>query len=84
MFRAANEGIREAQRSLELPDGNMPFICECSDAACRQILLLTPAEYERVRSDASQFFVAPAHEIPGEVVRERNPAYWVVAKGEGV
>jgi len=60
-FRRANEAIREAAESLEL-ERKIPFICECPDTLCTETVLLTLAEYGRVRSDPRGFFVVPGHE----------------------
>jgi hypothetical protein len=79
LFRDANESVRAVQQDLGIPDGPMPFICECDDPACRTIVRLTPAAYEAIRADATHFFIAPNHPTDGETVEER-PAYTVVEK----
>jgi hypothetical protein len=78
VFRDANEQIRQVQRELDLPDGEMPFLCECDDETCREVLRLTPAEYEGVRSSPKRFAVAPGHD--SEAVVERNGRYDIVQK----
>jgi hypothetical protein len=40
------------------------FLCECGADNCVEKITLTREEYERVRSEARQFAVAPGHEIP--------------------
>jgi hypothetical protein len=79
LFRDANESVRAVQRDLGMPDGLMPFICECEDPECRTIVRLTPAAYEGIRSDATQFFIAPGHPSNGRVIEEL-PTYSVVKK----
>ncbi len=70
IFRKANEEIREAAERLEVE--NVPFICECADPSCREILLLTLEEYREIRTNARHFINAPGHEAAaqgwGEVV----------------
>jgi hypothetical protein len=61
-FREANERIEEEAEANELTERPIPFICECADPSCVAVLLLTLAEYRRVRSDARRFIVAPGHE----------------------
>ena len=39
-----------------------PFIRECADPACRDVLRLTLAEYEAVRANSTHFVVAPGHD----------------------
>ena len=60
-FREANEVIVTAARRLGEGE-RAPFICECADPACRDVLRLTLAEYAAVRADPTRFVVAPEHE----------------------
>jgi hypothetical protein len=60
LFRSSNEGIREAARRAGLE--RIPFLCECDDLDCTQLLRLTALEYERVRRDGRTFIVVPGHE----------------------
>ena len=39
----------------------MPFICECSDQECMEIVRLDLEEYEEVREHPRRFFTAPGH-----------------------
>jgi hypothetical protein len=60
-FRTANERIEataEAMGLLEL----VPFICECADPSCTEIVRLTLDEYEEVRQFPRCFFNARGHE----------------------
>jgi hypothetical protein len=81
IFRKANEGIRAAARDeFEQP---VPFICECADPACRDIVLMRLAEYRAIRSSPRLFLKVPGHEAAaqgwGRVV-ERHDNYVVVEK----
>jgi len=84
VFRAANDGIKDAAADHGL-DGErpVPFICECSDERCTQIIRLTLEEYRHVRANPRWFAHAVGHEeaIPG-VVRpvDRNDRYVLVEK----
>jgi hypothetical protein len=82
-FRDANERIRERADELEFADP-VPFLCECGEAGCRDILRLSLPEYESVRrAGRTHFFVLPGHEeIPGENgrVHERNDRFVVIEK----
>jgi hypothetical protein len=79
LFRDANEAVRSVQDELGMPEGRMPFICECDDPECRSIVRLTRAAYEGVRARARRFLIAPGHTSLGEPV-ERHPDYCVVEK----
>jgi hypothetical protein len=71
MFRAANERIEDSAANLDLTASPIPFICECDDERCTQIIRLSVAEYEQVRSDPRRFFVSPGHQSePDRVVEE--------------
>jgi len=84
-FRRANEELKGKAEELGLLDEQpTPYICECGDARCAEVLMLTRAEYEHVRSHAKRFFVVPGHDGPGEHVVDRNETFSVVEKtGEG-
>jgi hypothetical protein len=83
IFKEANEGIRgaAAQYSHELE--RIPFLCECAEEGCVQVVRLTPEEYNSVRADPRHYLTAIGHEAAeapvGRVV-ERNDAYVVVEK----
>ena len=77
-FRDANERIEQAAEELvaELPA--VPFICECPDRACTQIVRLGLIEYEMARSRSEWFFVASGHEVcvvDGETVAKVKQEY---------
>jgi hypothetical protein len=84
-FRRANEDLKgKAQELGLLGRQETPYLCECGEAGCAQVLTLTRAEYEHVRSHPKRFFVVPGHDGVGERVVERNETFSVVEKtGEG-
>jgi len=59
-FRQANEQIEVAAHNMVLI-GKVPFICECSDPDCIEIVRLDLEEYEDVREHPRRFFTAPGH-----------------------
>ena len=81
-FREANEGIQQASREYNV-DGRLPFICECSDRDCVEIIQLKLAEYEKVRAMPTHFITARGHHHAeggwGNVV-ERRDGYEIVEK----
>jgi hypothetical protein len=60
-FREANERIELAADRMGLA-GPIPFICECAQASCVEIVRLSMESYEEVRHDPRLFFTAPGHE----------------------
>jgi hypothetical protein len=82
IYREANEKIHTRARELAF-EGPIPFICECADDRCRELLRLTFVEYESVRAEPRRFFVVPGHESAaggaGRVL-ERREGHVVVEK----
>lgn len=61
-FRDANERIRERAEQYDAPLERIPFLCECPQADCVQIIRLTMSEYAAVREHPRHFFTVPGHE----------------------
>jgi hypothetical protein len=62
-FRVANERLGDvAAEQARAPDEPLPFVCECADVSCTQVIRVPLAEYRRVRSHPRRFLTAPAHE----------------------
>jgi hypothetical protein len=79
IFREVNERIEElAQRGeLDLLD----ILCECGNPDCKEPLRVSVVEYERVRQQPTDFFVAPGHVIPAiEKVVDEKQSFDVVRK----
>jgi hypothetical protein len=82
-FRQANEKIAEAAEQEGVADRAVPFLCECSDTGCFDLVRLLPEEYERVRSNPRWFLHAPGHEpqVAGAVrLVESHEQYLLVEK----
>ena len=83
LFREVNARIRELSERWDLGEPDLiAFVCECSRAGCSDAVELTLEEYERVRSEPTQFFVVPGHEdgrIDDGIV-ERHDRFTVVQK----
>jgi hypothetical protein len=61
LFRSVNERLDD----LAPPwSKTTDYLCECSETSCIEIIELTQAEYERVRSRQTVFVVVPGHERP--------------------
>lgn len=82
-FRDANERIRAAEVELGPPLEQVPYLCECDDVDCREMIRLAAREYERIRSDGATFAIARGHSTQGDVIEE-HASYVVVRKrGDG-
>lgn len=82
IFRQANERINDAAEARDMTE-EIPFLCECAEESCTEIVPLSHEEYEYIRRDATDFLNAPGHEVAagryGEVV-ERHDRYVIVRK----
>lgn len=82
-FRDANERVNDFAAGLDAYDDTpIPFLCECADLRCTEIVRLTPDEYESVRRDPTRFATVPGHEGDDEAttVVDENDRYAVVEK----
>lgn len=81
-FRAANEQISSRAEESGITE-DVPFLCECADEACTEIVRLSSAEYERIRREPTWFLNARGHNAAGGAwveVLERHRGYEVVGK----
>lgn len=84
LFRDLNERVEEISRSLDDRASEATFICECGRADCMERIRVDLADYERVRADATLFFVRPGHISPEvEEVVEEHEGWWIVCKLAG-
>ena len=64
-FRDANEIIRKQADKLPLErDSHVPFLCECANTGCTEVLRLTLDNYEAVRANPHTFAIVPGHQEP--------------------
>jgi hypothetical protein len=79
LFREVNERVQEVAR--DAGGGAYEYLCECANIDCTFMLELTPAEYEAIRADGTQFAVRPLHYTPEiETLVADNDSYWIVRK----
>ena len=81
-FRLANEHIDRARVELGFDGDAVPFLCECPDRSCTDLLPLTPVEYAHARAGRDRFILLPGHVPEDEDVVERNNRYVVTTKNE--
>lgn len=84
LFREVNERVEEVSSrlsALEDESALTGFVCECSREDCTELVEITYAQYEAVRSDARRFLLRPGHEdLNVDRVVERHPGFLVVEK----
>jgi len=82
-FKEANESIRARADAVGAEMERLPFLCECPDEQCVEILQLTAAEYGTVREHSNYYVTAAGHEEAekpvGRVVARRDH-YVIVEK----
>ncbi len=84
IFRLANERMADwEERQRE--DARELYFCECGRTECRQKVELLKADYERVRSESSDFLVVPGHEfLEVETIVEAHEEWVLVRKNPDV
>ena len=81
--REINEEIERTHQG-DPPGRLFAITCECALNSCDRLIEITTAEYQEVRSDATQFAIVPEHLI-GDIERIvfENDRFVVVAKRAG-
>jgi hypothetical protein len=78
-FREVNKDIDARRAELGIEE-RIPYLCECEDAACREFVRLSPAEYRTARVDERHFLLVQGHPFrSGRIVAQRD-GYMVVLK----
>jgi len=84
VFRTANERFRQKAESYQFrPVDRVPFICECADENCREIVMLTLQDYEHIRAHPAWFLLVAGHEdedVAQERIVDAEQGYAVVEK----
>ena len=84
LFRTVNDEVRDVNKRFSVVAEPMSVVCECERTDCYERVEVSLNEYERIRGDATLFFVKPRHDAPDvESVAERHETYWIVRKHEG-
>ena len=83
VFRAANEQIDAFVKSMDrAADDQLPFLCECADVTCTEIVQITSSEYEDLRRHPAWFATVRGHEGDEHWARvvQENDRYTVIEK----
>ena len=85
VFREVNERIEALQATFAVTEGvPLNLVCECDRLGCADQLSVQVETYEKVRSDATLFFVRPGHEDDTvEDVVDTGGDYMIVRKRPG-
>ncbi len=62
-FRALNERLRDRAGAVGGNGGTLELVCECGDEDCTAPISATPAEYESVRAEPTDFAVLAGHVV---------------------
>jgi hypothetical protein len=79
-FREVNEKLEERADELEIGEGRTPYLCECDDARCTNVVLLTRDEYERVRAKPRTFVLVSGHQAQDDAMVEDGHEFVIVEK----
>ncbi len=83
-FRYSNERLRRTAAHIRFePTDRVPFLCECADRDCFEVVMLSLEEYDRLRAHPSWFLLVAGHEddeSPEERVLEAENGYAIVEK----
>jgi len=79
-FREVNEKLEKRADELALGSGRTPYLCECDDERCTQVVLLTGEECEQVRASPLTFVIVPGHESSADQVIRAEADHAVIEK----
>lgn len=82
IFRNANERISQAAEAEEIEEP-VPYVCECADPHCHEMVRMTVREYREIRQEPRTFWNVPGHEASSQgwaqVIEDRD-RYVIVVK----
>ena len=80
-FAAANAQINQKAESLQMNDELIPFLCECSELECTQIIRLSLADFQAARAQTGTFILLADHDDASvERIIEQTDGYLLVEK----
>jgi hypothetical protein len=79
-FRRANESLRPVFEDAP-GDEAYPFLCECGDRRCTEVVHVTLATYASIRAHPQRFLILPGHkQLDSERIVEARDGFEVVEK----
>jgi hypothetical protein len=93
-FREVNRRVEQQVKQVAGEHVTFNVLCECVSPTCTERIAVTPAEYERIHADSTQFIVVHGHaadaieDVVGvtdsyEIVRKRGAAADVAREADG-
>jgi hypothetical protein len=79
-FRDANEQIHAKADEFGMGARPTPYLCECEDTACTNVISLTRVEYEDVRAHGKRFVMVSGHQDADSRLVQQGPRFTVVEK----
>lgn len=77
---ASNERIAASARSHRFREHTaVPFICECSDETCSELLRLPLSDFTAAR-ELGRYVVYPGHAVAATLPLHAAPTYWIVGE----
>jgi hypothetical protein len=75
--RRANDRIADKAEQLRFVS-RVPMLCECSEAACRAIVMIDLGDYHAIRRAEDAVLTAPGHQVDGAELETQTPQYEVL------
>jgi hypothetical protein len=80
-FRAANELLRGVFEHARDVEQGFPFLCECGDSRCTQVILLPLEIYAAMREYPDRFVIASGHkQLETERILDGTDDYQLIEK----
>jgi hypothetical protein len=74
--RKANDRIAEKAEQLRFVS-RVPMLCECTDPACRTIVMIALGDYYAIRGSDGSLLTAPGHAVEGAALETQTSEYEV-------
>jgi hypothetical protein len=81
--RRANDRIAAKAEQLRFVS-RVPMLCECTDPACRTIVLIALVDYHAIRRSDGSVLTAPGHLVEGATLETQTSQYEVRRVGRRV
>jgi len=72
--RRANDRIAEKAEQLRFVS-RVPMLCECSEPACRAIVMIALGDYPAIRRTEDAVLTAPGHQVEGAKLETQTSQY---------
>jgi hypothetical protein len=80
-FRNANQRLGNIVSDKVGRQETIPFLCECADGECLDVVSVSLIEYEKIHSHPDRYLIVRGHPTsPGESMLEERDGYWIVQK----